>query len=85
MTPQGRLGRCPRCGASITEAWVILEYQTDTGWKVYAECPGEHLSGLPSASVVVLLPDGTHEPRIYARPARIKGNGTEGGDRPRAE
>ncbi|EMA31120.1 DUF7837 family putative zinc-binding protein [Natronobacterium lacisalsi] len=33
------LGTCPFCSAGITTTDVILEYETETGPTVYAECP----------------------------------------------
>ncbi|MCW8173292.1 hypothetical protein D8S78_20460 [Natrialba swarupiae] len=33
------LGTCPFCHAEITPIDVILEYETDSGLAVYAECP----------------------------------------------
>ncbi|NUB91116.1 hypothetical protein HT576_08790 [Haloterrigena sp. SYSU A121-1] len=32
-------GTCPFCQAEITTIDVILEYETETGPAVYAECP----------------------------------------------
>lgn len=34
------LGRCPRCDAEITPAYLVIEYETDGGRSAYAECPG---------------------------------------------
>jgi predicted RNA-binding Zn-ribbon protein involved in translation (DUF1610 family) len=31
----GVLGRCPLCGTSISESWILIEYETG----VWAECP----------------------------------------------
>jgi len=34
-------GRCPQCGREISEAYLIIEYETDSGESAaYAECPG---------------------------------------------
>jgi formate dehydrogenase maturation protein FdhE len=34
----GRVGRCPICGEPITSTQVLIEYETATGIRVYAEC-----------------------------------------------
>jgi hypothetical protein len=34
------LGRCPKCGEDISEAWIIVEYEKDDGTEgVWTECP----------------------------------------------
>lgn len=38
-TNPSSLGTCPFCHAEITSTDVILEYETETGPDVYAECP----------------------------------------------
>ncbi|SEO85074.1 hypothetical protein SAMN05216388_10213 [Halorientalis persicus] len=39
-TDESSLGRCPDCGESISEPWVLVEYQKDDGTEgVWAECP----------------------------------------------
>lgn len=42
------LGRCPRCESAMTEGRVLIEYTTDTGPKVYAECPECHYIAHPA-------------------------------------
>ncbi|WP_246988410.1 phage terminase large subunit family protein [Halorientalis marina] len=39
-TDESALGRCPDCGESIPEAWLLVEYEKDDGTDgVWAECP----------------------------------------------
>jgi uncharacterized C2H2 Zn-finger protein len=34
------LGRCPRCGETLTRAFLLVEYETDDGETgIWAECP----------------------------------------------
>ena len=34
------LGRCPECGADISRAWLLIEYEkTDGTTGIWAECP----------------------------------------------
>ncbi|WP_457769212.1 DUF7837 family putative zinc-binding protein [Halobacterium salinarum] len=34
------LGRCPDCGDQITQAWLLVEYETSGGENgLWAECP----------------------------------------------
>ncbi|WP_449289217.1 DUF7837 family putative zinc-binding protein [Natrarchaeobius chitinivorans] len=33
------LGTCPRCGASIPSPQLLIEYGTDEGTGIFAECP----------------------------------------------
>lgn len=34
------LGRCPECGKRISGAWLLVEYEKDTGETgIWAECP----------------------------------------------
>jgi len=34
------LGRCPDCGESISQPWVLVEYETEDGETgIWAECP----------------------------------------------
>ena len=34
------LGRCPKCGEDISEAWILVEYEKDDGTEgVWTECP----------------------------------------------
>ena len=34
------LGRCPDCGKRISQAWLLVEYEKDTGETgIWAECP----------------------------------------------
>ncbi len=34
------LGRCPNCGESISEVWLLVEYEIDGGdTGIWAECP----------------------------------------------
>jgi predicted RNA-binding Zn-ribbon protein involved in translation (DUF1610 family) len=34
------LGRCPDCGESISQHWLLVEYETDEGdTGIWAECP----------------------------------------------
>ncbi|WP_449289169.1 MULTISPECIES: DUF7837 family putative zinc-binding protein [Natrialba] len=33
------LGDCPRCGATIPSSRLLIEYETDAGSGVFAECP----------------------------------------------
>lgn len=33
------LGACPRCGADLPRNSLLIEYETDDGSAVYAECP----------------------------------------------
>ena len=34
------LGRCPGCGESISEVWLLVEYKIDNGnTRIWAECP----------------------------------------------
>ena len=38
-TDESALGRCPDCGESIPEAWLLFEYEKDDGTDgVWAEC-----------------------------------------------
>lgn len=39
MPPIHELGRCPECKTAITETWVLPEYSTPSGRRIYAECP----------------------------------------------
>ena len=40
MHPKSEIrGVCPHCGASIPDAQVLIEYETDDATAVYAECP----------------------------------------------
>jgi predicted RNA-binding Zn-ribbon protein involved in translation (DUF1610 family) len=39
-TDESSLGRCPDCGERIPEPWLLIEYETDTGTDIWAECPG---------------------------------------------
>lgn len=34
------LGTCPNCETAISAVDVLIEYETDDGPKVYADCPG---------------------------------------------
>lgn len=34
------LGTCPRCTAHIPATRLLIEYRTDDGPAMYAECPG---------------------------------------------
>lgn len=36
------LGSCPGCGAPIGRQHVLIEYETDDGPDLFAECPGCH-------------------------------------------
>ena len=39
--PDRTLGRCPDCGEDIPSAYLLIEYETDTGERgQWAECPG---------------------------------------------
>lgn len=37
-----RVGVCPNCREAIRERDVLIEYQTDSGRRMFAECPGCH-------------------------------------------
>jgi predicted RNA-binding Zn-ribbon protein involved in translation (DUF1610 family) len=38
--PNAVLGECPRCGQEIPRAYLLIEYETETGeMGVWAECP----------------------------------------------
>ena len=38
-TQQSALGTCPFCNASISEGYVLIEYETADGIDRWAECP----------------------------------------------
>lgn len=39
-TNDSSLGRCPRCGAEIPEAYLLIRYETAAGEESsFAECP----------------------------------------------
>lgn len=37
---RNQFGLCPNCGSQIRPAQVIIEYETDTATRAYADCPG---------------------------------------------
>lgn len=39
-TNRSTLGVCPRCNERITAAQLLIEYDTDEGHAIWAECPG---------------------------------------------
>lgn len=40
-TDNSSVGRCPRCGAEIASAYLLIEYETESGERsAFAECPG---------------------------------------------
>jgi formate dehydrogenase maturation protein FdhE len=45
------LGHCPECDVGIPSASVLIEYETDDGWRrQFAECPGCERVVHPSGS-----------------------------------
>lgn len=34
------LGTCPRCESTIPTGRLLIEYETDSGRDLFAECPG---------------------------------------------
>lgn len=38
-TQRTHLGTCPLCGSAIRTQHVLIEYETNTGRSVWAECP----------------------------------------------
>lgn len=37
---QPDLGDCPNCGSEIPPGQILIEYETESGRGVWAECPG---------------------------------------------
>ncbi|WP_456071279.1 DUF7837 family putative zinc-binding protein [Haladaptatus caseinilyticus] len=38
-TESARLGVCPNCDDSITNGYLLIEYETESGLERFAECP----------------------------------------------
>jgi NAD-dependent SIR2 family protein deacetylase len=39
MSTHATLGRCPRCESQIPDRRLLIEYETDDGPAMFAECP----------------------------------------------